>query len=119
MNTARRACLQVLLILPALLFLGAVVLRNIQLLHTGAQQIVMWYAVRMWTLWILLLALPVMVFATGCATLFNHRSHGTPTPDGAGVFAAMRADRMLRIVALLTLTAGVILAIVVLHMGAN
>jgi len=35
------------------------------------QQIVMWYSVRYWTLWILLIGLPFAAMLTGCATLLR------------------------------------------------
>ena len=60
---------QLLLIFPSALFMGALVVRELQPLqnepaHT-AQQLVMWYAARMWTLWVLLIALPFAVLVTG------------------------------------------------------
>ena|SRR5579864_4712107 len=119
MNTERRALAQLLLILPAILFLGSVVARNIQPLEPAAERVVMWYAARMWTLWVLLLALPSVVFLTGCVTFFGGRNNAAAMGQVSGVLAAMRADRTLRFVAALTLTAGVVLSVVVLHMAAN
>jgi hypothetical protein len=67
------AGLQFALIFPAALFLTSV------LVATGHQQqydlglfaheIVNWYSGRMWTLWLLLIALPFVVFVTGCARI--------------------------------------------------
>jgi hypothetical protein len=74
MNTIRRAIAttQALLIFPAILFMGALILRQMSpLQHEPAytsQQIVMWYAGRMWTLWVLLITLPLVVVVTGCLT---------------------------------------------------
>jgi hypothetical protein len=63
MRTRIFAFLQLVLILPAALFMASLVVRNLGPLqyepaHT-AQQIVMWYAGRLWTLWVLLFTLPV------------------------------------------------------------
>lgn len=63
---------QLFLIFPAVLFMGALLVRNLSPLQDGpahtAQQIVMWYAGRMWTLWVLLIALPLGVLVTGSIT---------------------------------------------------
>ena len=74
MNTAKRAIAttELLLILPAALFMTALVVRTLQPLEgepaRTAERIVMWYSERQWTLWILLIALPLTVLVTGCAT---------------------------------------------------
>jgi hypothetical protein len=48
---------QLVLIFPALLVMGSLLVRNLSLLSNEpartAQQIVTWYSGRMWTLWIL------------------------------------------------------------------
>ena len=58
------AVTELVLIFPAVLFMTALVLRNLQPLQyepaRSAQQLVMWYAGRMWTLWFLLLGLPLI-----------------------------------------------------------
>jgi hypothetical protein len=69
------AAFELLLILPAGLFLTAVLVGagdrpQYELAH-WAQRIVAWYAARMWTLWILLLALPIAAFVTGSGTLMR------------------------------------------------
>jgi hypothetical protein len=67
---------ELLLLSPAVLFMTALFMRNIQPqqyepAHT-AQQIVMWYAARQLTgLWLLLIALPVAVLATGWAMVWR------------------------------------------------
>ena len=115
---------QLLLIFPAVLFMGALVVRNLSPMqnepaHT-AQQIVMWYAGRMWTLWVLLIALPLAVLVTGCITFGRNWSGGAGLLQGTKqALAVIRADGAMLVVALLTVTAGVILMIVVLHMLAN
>src|ERR1035441_9236505 len=102
-NTLRLvATTQLLLILPAVLFMGSLIARNVSPLqnepaHT-AQQIVMWYAGRMWTLWVLLVTFPLAA---------------------KPMLASIHVNRGMLIVAVLTVTAGAILTIVVLHMLAN
>ncbi len=117
------AATQLVLIFPAALFMAAVVLRNLplqyQLAHS-AQQLVMWYAERMWTLWVLLLALPLTVLVTGCATLAHSWNREIALPDGARQLPGIaRAHFATLLVALTTLAAAGILAIVGLHMLAN
>jgi hypothetical protein len=117
MQTVKRAVAttELLLILPAALFITALVARTLQ--PPGgepariAERIVMWYAERQWTLWILLIALPLSVLVTGCATLMKN--------DARQTLAAIRAQPAMLLVAAATLTAGVFLVIVVLHMLAN
>ncbi len=60
--TTRIAGLELLLVAPAALFMTALVVRYVA---PGAQRIVMWYAGRPWTLWILLIALPLAVLVSG------------------------------------------------------
>lgn len=92
------ATAELLLILPAALFMTALAARTLpfQLART-ADQIVMWYAGRQWTLWVLLIALPMAVLVSGGATLLQSGSRQT----------------------FVLVAAGIILAIVVLHMLAN
>lgn len=102
------AAFQMALIFPAVLFMAAILIRQVNPLdyeptHT-AQQVVMWYAGRIWTLWLLLLALPFTVLVAGCAALWREWRPGN---------AAML------LVGAITLSAGEILAFVVLHMLAN
>jgi hypothetical protein len=117
MNTVRRAIatMELLLILPAALFMTALVVRMLQPLQnepaSTAERIVQWYAERQWTLWILLIALPMAVLVTGCATLTQSDTRQT--------LAAIRAQPATLLVAAATLTAGSFLVIVVLHMMAN
>ena|ERR1700730_13306468 len=126
MNSIKRPVIlaQLLLIFPSVLFMGALVVRGQQPLHNEpahtAQQLVMWYGARMWTLWVLLIALPFAVLVTGCVTLARNWREDMKLPQAAQqTLAAIRADRTMLLVAATTLTAGVILAIVALHMAAN
>src|SRR4051812_11356055 len=97
--------------MPAALFMGALVVRNLPRqqyeLAANAQRIVMWYAGRAWTLWILLILLPLIVLTTGCLALSS---------GGKDRFERRLAGRF---VAVTTLMAGGILGVVVLHMLAN
>jgi len=126
MNTIKRPVIvaQLLLIFPSILFMGAVVVRELQPLqnepaHT-AQQLVMWYAARMWTLWVLLIALPIAVLVTGCVTLARNWRDNMKVPQAARQrLAAIRTDRAMLFITATTSTAAAILAIVALHMAAN
>src|SRR5258708_3353458 len=117
MQTHKRsvAATELLLILPAALFMSALAVRTLQPLAgepaRTAERIVTWYAERQWTLWILLIALPLSVLVTGCATLIRE--------DVRQTLAAIRAHPATLLVAAATLTAGVFLVIVALHMLAN
>lgn len=115
---------QLLLIFPAVLFMGALVVRNLSPLQAEpartAQQIVMWYAGRMWTLWVLLIALPLAVLFAGCMTLRRNWTGGAGLLQGAKqALAVTRANGGTLVVALLTVTSAVILMIVGLHMLAD
>jgi len=77
LNTIKRtvAATELLLISPAALFMTALFVRNLQPQQYEpahrAQRMVMWYAVRPWTLWVLLIGLPFAVRVTGRATLLR------------------------------------------------
>ena len=111
------AGLQTALIFPAILFLTAV------LVGTGdppqyelarvAQGIVTWYAARIWTLWLLLLLLPLAVLAAGCLTLLRSSRRAVELPGDAPAPVATL------FVAGTTFTSAGVLAVVVLHMLAN
>jgi hypothetical protein len=124
MGTRIIVVLEVVLILPAALFMTALALRNLQppqyeSAHI-AQKLVMWYAGRMWTLWVLLLGLPFTVLVNGCAALLRSWNRDIVLPLTARQLLAMvRAHLATLFIAATTLIAGVILAIVVLHVLAN
>jgi hypothetical protein len=125
MNAKRTlAAAQLLLMFPAILFMGALFVRQLSPLqdepaHT-AHRIVMWYAGRVWTLWALLITLPLAVLVTGCITLLRSWSNVPELLHRAQQgLAAIHADRTMLFVAMMTLTAGVVLAIVAIHMAAN
>ncbi len=120
MNTIKRTVpiAQLVLILPAALFMISLIVRGlgpVQYEPThAAQQIVMWYSGRIWTLWVLLTALPLAVFGIGCAMLFSQwatQPRALPT--------AMRWNGTALLVAALTLASAVILVIVGVHVLMN
>jgi hypothetical protein len=112
------AALNLVLIAPATLFMAALVIRSLAQPEaaTAAQRIVMWYANRFWTLWLLLLALPLVVLATGCIALFGDWIEG---PGAEQPLASVRTHPANLLVAALTFGAACILVIVLLHMLAD
>jgi len=83
----------------------------------AAQRLVMWYSERMWTLWVLLLALPFIVLVTGCATLRDTWIRHVESARQS--LALIHAHFATLCVAATTLAAGGILAIVALQMLLN
>ncbi len=115
------AATELLLILPATLFMAALFLRNVQPqqyepAHT-AQQIVMWYSARPQIgLSAFLVALPLTVLGTGCIILFRSWTHDVALRTAVhDTLATLRAHLATAIVAVTTLVAGGVLAIVALH----
>ena len=118
------AALEAALLFPAALFMTALVVRELRPLQfepaRSAQQLVLWYAGRMWTLWILLLALPLTVLVIGCATLLRNWNQELALAQNVRQsLAAVRANVATLLVAAATVAAAGILVIVVLHMLAN
>jgi len=115
---------QVVLIMPAALFMASLLLRTVGALQSEpartAQQIVSWYSERLWTLWVLLIALPLVVLGVGCAALLRgwkedpDLRHAIRRPG-----AAMRTQLATLGIAVVPLAAGGILVVVVGHMLAN
>ncbi len=123
MNTIKRtiAATELLLIFPAVLFMTALFVRELQPLqyepaHT-AQRIVTWYAVRPRIgLWVLLIALPFAVLVIGCATLLRIWNDDVELRQAARqTLTVIRAHLATLFVAAATLTAGGVLAIVAVH----
>src|SRR5208283_5111384 len=109
------AALQLALLSPAALFMTALVVRNLGPLQDepahAAQRIVMLYAGRVWTLWVLLLALPFAVLITGCATLLRGWKSDAELSNAARQSLAETLAHPARLlVAATTLTAAGILA---------
>lgn len=124
MRTRIIAVMGLVLIFPAALFMTALALRNLQPLQyepaRGAQQLVMWYAGRMWTLWVLLLGLPFIALVSGCAELLRSWSRDIVLPlTSRKSLAVVRAHLASLFIVATTMIAGVILVIVILHVLAN
>ena len=118
MRTRIIAFLQLALILPAALFMASLVVRNLEPLqyepaHT-AQQIVMWYAGRLWTLWVLLFTLPCIVLVSGCVAL-RTRNRDTEQHSAPGPVASTRPHWLVRLLYVTTVASAGVLAIVVFH----
>jgi hypothetical protein len=115
------AAMEVLLILPAMLFMTALFVRNLQPLQyepaRTAERIVMWYSERPRVgLWVLLMALPFSVFVSGCATLVHGWKHEIGLPEAVRqTLAIIRAHVLTLFVAAATLAAAGVLAIVAVH----
>ena len=115
---------QLVLISPAALFMAALVVRTVEALQYGpaltAQRVVSWYSERMWTLWVLLVALPLMVLVIGCATLLRSWSEDADLPQAVGQLrTAIRTQLGTMVIAAASLAAGCVLVVVILHMLAN
>jgi hypothetical protein len=119
------AAMQLALIFPAALFMTAVLVGAGDApqydLARIAQRIVMWYSARMWTLWLLLLALPFAVLVSGAVTLVRSWDRDVELPHAArrSLATMIPAPLATLFVAGTTLISAGILAIVVLHMLAN
>ncbi|HEX7420451.1 MAG TPA: hypothetical protein VF505_11230 [Thermoanaerobaculia bacterium] len=115
------AVTEVLLILPAMLFMTALFVRNLQPLQyepaRTAERIVMWYSERPHVgLWVLLMALPFSVLVSGCTTLLHRWKHEAGLPEAARqTLSVIRAHVLTLSVAAATLAAAGVLAIVAIH----
>jgi heme/copper-type cytochrome/quinol oxidase subunit 3 len=116
------AAAELLLIFPAALFMGSLVVRSLQPTQyepaRTAQRIVDLYAHSVHIgLWLLLIAFPLIVLATGSITLLRAWNSNADLRQAAlRTLAAVRAHLATIFVAAATVAAGVILAIVALHM---
>lgn len=115
------AALELLFVLPAVLFLTAVFARSIQPLqyepaHT-AQQIVNWYAARPHIgLWVLLIALPLAVVVIGTSSLIREWQRNSELRDSTmKTIESVRTQVPAITIAAATAMASGILAIVALH----
>jgi hypothetical protein len=124
MNRRIIAATELVPIFPAALFLTAVVARHLPQLQYEpahiAQEIVTWYSVRYWTLWVLLIGLPLAALFNGCVVLLRNADAETNEGQIAKQpFAAIDAQLPTQINAVATLAAALILVVVVLHQLAN
>lgn len=118
MRTRFIACLQLALIFPAALFMASLVVRNLGAMNSEpahtAQQIVMWYAGRGWTLRVLLFTLPCTVLVSGCLIL-RMRYRDTVQLGARRSRVLSRPQWPVRLVSVTTLASAGILAIVGIH----
>ena len=105
---------EMVLISPAMLFMTALFVRNLQPqpaepAHT-AQQIVLWYSVRPHlALWVFLMAMPFAVFLIGGAALAAN------TEELRDLWRSARAHGSMLLIAIITAASAAILAAVALH----
>lgn len=119
MKTAANRALAIahlLLISPALVFMGSLIVRQLHNESHTTQEIVMWYAGRMWTLWLLLVALPLSVLVTGCWSLLKRRMS---LRSAQQTLRGIHMDWATPSTIVSTAASAIILTIVVLHMLAN
>ena len=127
MNTLKKtiAATELVFILPAVLFMTALFVRNLQPLrsqpaHT-AQQIVLWYAARPRIgLWVFLIALPLAVFVGGCVALLRSWRDDVHLREGVRkTWLVLRSCWPTVLIAVATVTSACVLAIVALHVVAE
>jgi hypothetical protein len=111
------AFVELALIFPAGLFMTALFLRAVQPLQfepaRTAARIVAWYSARMQVgLWLFLMAFPLAVLVTGCVTLVRAWNGDAELRQAARL---VRSHWATVLVALATMAAGCVLAIVALH----
>jgi hypothetical protein len=118
MRTRIIAFLQLVLVFPAALFMASLVVRNLGPLKNEpaltAQQIVIWYAGRSWTLQVLLFALPCIVLFGGCVAL-RTRNRDTEQRGTQRSLASSRPYWAVRLATVTTVASAGILAIVGFH----
>ena len=126
LKALRRATagVQLVLFFPPALFMTSLLLRHVGALSDeparSAQQIVAWYSARMWTLWVLLITLPLAVMGVGFVTLLRSWNEDPQFRHAVGhLSAAVRTQRATIVVALTSLAAASNLAFVIVHMLAN
>jgi len=127
MKTIQRsvAALEMLLVIPAVLFMTSLVVRSIQPqqfepAHT-AQRIVDWFASSTPVgLWLLLITLPLAVLIIGAATLLRNWRRDPDFRDAAlKCVAIIRTHFAAVLIACTTATAFAILCIVAFHLATN
>jgi hypothetical protein len=116
---------EVLLIVPALLFMTALFARNVQPAQfepaRTAQQIVAWYAERPHVaLWLFLIAFPLLVLISGCATLVPRWRYEPELRQATrDLITVLKAHWETAVVAIATTAAAGVLAIVALHVATD
>jgi hypothetical protein len=127
MSTIKRtiAATELLLVLPAALFMTALFVRNLQPAPyepaQSARRLVEWFSAHPpLGLQLFLIALPFTAFVLGCATLLRSwRGDAALRQAARETLAAVRAHLATLLIAGATLVAGCSLAIVFLHMAAD
>jgi len=117
------AAVQAAFIAPALLFMGALLVRSLQSQPDsvrGAGRLVMWYATRPWTLWVLLIGLPLLALVIGWKALRRRwRERGLAqraAKAGLGLATQVAGPRGAPLlIAAVTLVAAAVLVFVALH----
>ena len=123
MNSTKRilAATELLLVLPATLFMTSLFVRNLQPHQyepaRRAGRLVEWYAARPFLcLDVFHIAMPLIVFTVGCATLLRSwRSDSKFRQTAIETLAAVRAHLATVAIACATVVAGGILAVVAIH----
>jgi hypothetical protein len=124
MNAIKRtlAATELLLVLPASLFMTALFVRNLQPAPyepaQSARRVVEWFSARPHLgLDVFLIAMPLAAFCIGCASVLRSwRSDEELRQAAVKTLAAARAHLAMLLIAGATLVAGGVLAIVALHM---
>ena len=119
MKTIRRtiAIIELLFVLPAALFMVALFVREVQpLAHTG--RLVEWFSHHLVLgLYVFLIAMPLAAFVVGCATVLRSwHSDAEFRRAALEMFTTARAHVASLLIAVATLMAGGILAIVAMHL---
>lgn len=115
------ATMELALVVPALVFFAAIFFRNFfPTDNNGAQQIVGWYVGRHWTLWTLLIGLPLAVLILGSVAMLNSwNNDANLRQDASRCLAAIRAHLATVVIGSATAAAGIMLGFVALHMILN
>ena len=124
MNSTKRfiAAAELLLVFPSALFMTALFVRNLQPPQyepaRSARHLVEWFSARpVLGLYVFLVGLPLTVFVVGCFTVWRNWYREAELRHTALVaLTAVRTQLATLLIAMTTLLAGGILAIVALHM---
>ena len=119
----RLAAADLILVAPGVVFFLALFLRNFfppSDPGNAAQSIVMWYAGRPWTLWILLVGLPLVAVLVSAVVLVRLWSRDDSLrKDATQAIRALRTHHAAALTAASMISAVTVLFLVALHMAAN
>jgi hypothetical protein len=111
---------QWVLLSPLALFLAAIAAHRLPLLAEACARIIGWFVTRFWSLWVLLLAVPLLALLLGVTALLAARDPRDALSPGTGrSSAAVGGTVSLGAVAATTGVGAALLAVIVLHMLAN